>query len=783
MIRIFIGILVIAPIYSAAFAERLRFAEESDWQSWQKPGDLVLSDADGLHLRRFRKDLNAAADAHQFRHLTQKRGEVNGGIWEAKSGAATAANVLDGDLETYWQPDPADALDQWSLQIDLGRPVLAREIRLHFPAGQSAQPLRQFSVFVAAGPRIDALNDVFKFDPLYRTPKPNTETEVILPLEYATTDSTYILDGNLGLDRGRESRYRVVQYIIIEVDEKSAGAALAEVEVWAIGDNVALGTAGRGGGFLEGGRTTGAANMFDGDMDSFAILQSADGGWLNAGIWWRVDLGAVFFIDELFLYSSQLGEGLRSQVQGGNPSPAGGRFLVSDGRFAVGSGLPVPEQVDYELLVADECRPECSGVIFHSRYLFAPRKVRYLFWHEIDGQPSAGGWSLETMLFSDGYPAQVDMRSDFIDLAAVSGDGRPRVIKALHWDAELPAGTRLQLRSRAGNALMPVYTFYDKKGEELTQQRWESLPNVVKGPVDTALVVGQDWDAWSNVYQFSGESFKSASPRRYVQLEMILSSDDAEVAPRVGALEIEFEDALLQEAKGQIEPREVAPNTETLFTYRLWPHADDVDSGFDVLRIAVPVVLGSVGALRVGGVEVQPRGIERTGDSLYVFLPEVVLADSIEVEFSARVLDHAALFAVDLGLAARPGLWQSVEPVARRAHSVYLPALPARDKLVGDLSIEPPLLTPNGDGRNDEMHVRFVVYKADIALPNVGLYDMAGRKVAELAGQIEGGEYVFRWDGKDGAGARVAPGLYVCRVDLGTASARDTALRSIAVAY
>ena len=59
--------------------------------------------------------------------------------------------------------------------------------------------------------------------------------------------------------------------------------------------------------------------MFDGNMDSFALLTSAEGGWRDAGVWWRVDLGAVFFLDEIFIYFSQLGEGLRSQVQGGNP--------------------------------------------------------------------------------------------------------------------------------------------------------------------------------------------------------------------------------------------------------------------------------------------------------------------------------------------------------------------------------------------------------------------------------------------------------------------------------
>ncbi len=765
------------------FADRLRFAEEADWQSWQRPQDLVLFEGGALGLRRFHKDINAAADAPLFSHATQKRGPVSGGIWEAKSGAATAERLIDGDVQSAWKPDADDPLDQWSVQIDLGRPVLAREIRLHFADRPGARPLRQFSVFVSAGSRIDALDDLFKFDPLYRTPKPNAQTEVRLPLAYATTDSTYLLDPQRAINRAYESGYRVVQYIIIEVDEKSEDASLAEVEVLAVGDNVSLGTALRGGSFLQGGRTTGAANLFDGDMDSFAILQSAEGGWLDAGIWWRVDLGAVFFIDELFVYFSQRGEGLRSQVQGGNPSAAGGRFLVSDGRMAVGNGLPVPEQVDYDLLVEDRCRPECSGSIFHPRYLFAPRKVRYLFWHEIDDEPQASGWGLEAMLFSDGYPAQVDMRSDFIDLAAVSGDGRPRVIKALHWDAELPEGTRLQLRSRSGNALESVYAFYDRKGEVITQQSWQSLPAVLKGPVDTALVVGEDWDAWSNVYQYTGERFKSASPRRYVQLEMILSTDVPERAPQVRALEVEFEDALLHEAKGRIEPRQAEANAETDFTYTLWPRSIGADSGFDAVRLAVPGVPGAIRFVRMDGVDYADYEVQHRGDSLFVYMAEPVRGDSLQIGLQARLVDDAALFAVDLGLRARPGIWQSVEPASRRAHIVYLPAVPARAHLVGDLRIQPPLCTPNGDGRNDDVEIRFVVYKATATVPTVAIFDLSGRPVATLVGAIDRGEQRYRWDGTDDAGQRVPPGMYLCRIDAGTAAADDTVLRSIAVAY
>ena len=768
----------------AVWADALRFDSAAAWRTWQMPNDLVQIGADGgLRLTKFRKEINAVANAGDFRHPTQERGEVSGGVWEAKSNPQTADLIVDGDLETFWQPDPDDALDQWSVQLDLGRPVLARQIRLVFPDREGARPLRQFSVFVASGARIQALDDVFKFEAVYRTSKPNTETELVIPLEYLGTDSTYVLDEGRVLDLEREKRFQVVQYIIIEIDEHSPDAALAEVEVLAVGDNVSLGTAERGGSFLEGGRTTGAALMFDGNMDSFALLTSAEGGWRDAGVWWRVDLGAVFFLDEIFIYFSQLGEGLRSQVQGGNPSAAGGLFLVSDGRPAAGSGLPVPERVDYEVLVEDRCRPQCLGRLFHQRYLFAPRKVRYLLWHEIDGTAQGFGWGLETMLFSPGYPARVEMRSGFVDLATEAGDGRPKVIERLTWDADLPPQTRIQLRSRSGNALQEVYTFSDRKGDIVTEEKWNSLPKVLKGPIDTTLVVGEDWDAWSNVYQFSGETFKSASPRRFVQLEMILATDDPHVAPAVDALAIEFTDALVQEAWGQIWPRQARLNEDTRFTYTLWPGTDGQDSGFDRLRFRIPGATTGGVALRIGGEEVAPEAVRLHGDSLLVLLPHVVVADSVEVDFTARIWDNAALFALDLGMGERPGIWQSVVPSERRANIVLLPDLPVQSALVGDVKIAPVAFTPNGDGVNETVEISFMVFKAQGIQPRVQIFDVAGRLVAQPAGSEGVGRWHFRWSGRAANGALALPGMYLCRIDPGAASGSAAILRPLVLVY
>ena len=108
-----------------------------------------------------------------------------------------------------------------------------------------------------------------------------------------------------------------------------------------------------------------------------------------------------------------------------------------------------------------------------------------------------------------------------------------------------------------------------------------------------------------------------------------------------------------------------------------------------------------------------------------------------------------------------------------------LPKLTSSNQLIDDFFISPPTLTPNGDGINDQLAVRFVVLKVEGREPRVEVCDLAGRKVAVLTPVAEGLHHLLTWDGTQASGAAVEPSIYVLRVDLGA----DTVLRIIAVAY
>ena len=766
---------------TAIGAEVLRFDNAAAWSTWQMPYGLVeFGDAGQLQLIKFRKDINAVANASLFTHPTRSRGEdVPGGIWKAGSNPAAAGQVIDGDSATFWQAAESDVLDDWFVQIDLGRAVLAKEIRLTFPDQEGARPFRQFTVFTATGITSDALTDVFIYRPVYLTTQPNQDTSISIPLTFGLQDSSQVVDPNLNIDPADIAHYRLVQYINFNVEAIDPEGALAEIEVIAVGDNISLGTLRRGS-VLNGLTARGNESILDADMNTGnAIIPTAYEGrvrsWQEQGTWFYIDLGATFWIDDLFLYTLSPREGTVGSLAG---APRGFNFLHSDGTRLISSELPTPEAFDFTTLI-DQPDLETKRYL---RYAFRPRPIRYLFWHPHTTQNWASRWS-ELMLFSPGHPAQVVLRSAFINLGEAAGDGRPKVINKLSWDADLPPGTRIKLRSRSGNTQREVYAFHNKIGEDITEEKWLSSPKVLRGPVDTTVVVSEDWDEWSEEYTFSGAAFKSQSPRRFAQLEMILSTDDPAVAAKVTALSIEYEDALLLGALGRIEPRNALPNEDTRFTYAVLPASDGEDSGFDLMRFALSAAASDI-AVQIGGMTVKPSFVDSRADSLYIGLPFAVTSDSVQISFTTRVVRNATLFGLDLGSSERPGIWQSVEAMTRHANIVMLPALTRANRLIDALLLSSPVLTPNGDDVNDEIEIRFVAFKVENGTPQIQIFDLAGRPVAQLATPtVQGVTYAFIWSGRNVAGNLVAPGAYLLRIDLRTDAGEDTVLRTIAVSY
>ncbi|MBT4976564.1 MAG: hypothetical protein HOL51_13205 [Gemmatimonadetes bacterium] len=754
-------ILTCCGVLLDAEAEELRFDSAEAWRVWHIPAGVVEFDAEGaLRLQRFERQVNAVGDAGAYRHQTKEREIVRGGIWQVRSNRAAAVRAIDGDMQTIWQPDPADGARNWLIEIDLGRVVLAQEVVVRFPDRPGARPFRQFKIFTSDGRRFRGRSDdIFIHQEVYSTSLPNRQTEIRIPLAYERADTLQALDASV--DLAAVGAFLPVQYVRLEADALSEDAALAEIEVMAVVGNVAPGAAARGGGLRSGEQARSMENAVDGDMDTQVAFRRGiiAESWRASSMWMQLDLGATFWVDRVFL----------------SPMRAGFGLTLAQRFFAEG------ENAGLQPLLPNG---ETSSGYSHFYYAFAPRKIRHLIVHALDGLSWGGGVG-ELMVYAIGHPAEVVLRSDFIDLGQVAGDNRQKAVAGMSWDAELPPGTRIRLRSRSGNSLRQEYAFYDRKGEIISQLSWTNLPKVLRGPIDSTVVTGGDWDEWSNIYQVSGEPFKSVTPARLLQLEAILSTENPQVTPVLRSLSLDFSDALVQRAQGRILPRQAAPNQSVRFSYGLWPSGDGQDRGFDRLRMEVPgpIAVEAV-TVAVGGKRVTPVEVRVEADSLlFITLPAPVRNDSVRIGFAVGVLRNATVFSLHLGDTRRSDIWQFVNPIERYADVVFLPELIGRDKLIGNLEVYPAVFSPNNDGINDTVEIRFAILKAQVAQPQVKIRDLAGRLIAELARDGHRGVVAYRWDGRDARGLVVAPGLYLFDVDLRAESGDGRAVRSVAVVY
>ena len=746
----------------------------ADWELWTYPSGVVVLDEDGsIGLKRYRKTINAVGNATEFEYESKDaKGLVPGGIRNAGSNLGMADRVIDGDPETWWRPSAADELGDWWLEVDLGRVVLANQVRIIFPDSAGVKPFRNFSVYVSEGSRTSLRNDIFQYTRIGATIRPNTDS--VIEYELRTVDPGAATGANLVTRDTLD--FAAVQYVRFVADETHADAALAEIEVWTPGDNVALGTVERGGVIEAGTNAENSAAVADGSMNywwSVTAEKTSAGDWMMAGGWYEWDLGATFWLDRLVSieYPQYFG------VSGaGNSKQYGFAFYTTDGSTLSGlAGERIESNYDYQLLTEVENLKEPRRLKFDLQ--FSPRKVRSIFYHVIpsiqaSGDPRNLFFKLfEHVLYGEGYPAGVEMTSDYLDLGGVKN------ITSVDWSADAPPGTRVEIRSRTGDTFEIEVHYYTKAGKEITIDLWNKLPKSQKLTPVEIRQPGSDWSGWSRAYAHSGEAFLSPSPRNYVQLQVQLFSDDPEAAARLRAISFQYDEPLFKEGvTGRILPREAPFDSLQSFSYLLRPGISAGDTGFDQILISVPGPVEEV-KVRIGEQEVEPAGVEMSGDSLKVELPQLVRRDSVEVRFQSRLVETTTQFNAWV-VHSRTGVRQGIKPADLKATTVYVPAVAALGGLLRHLEITPSLITPNDDGVNDRMAVRLVVAKV-LNDPEVEIFTLGGQRLRVLHLLDEG----YGWDGRDEADDRVPPGVYICRIRVPADAGDETVYRIISVAY
>ena len=339
--------------------DRVEVQTRTHWQAWDFPTDMVeISPTGTIKSKYIQSPHNAVLDAENFTYGINAAhralydnsfdadGEIlaRGGIKKALSNGHLASRMIDGDEESFWEPDPLDPLETWVLEIDLGRLVSAPSLVLRF--AEEGDPFLQFRVHSAAGQnpfgtadRSGALDYIL----VGGTTQPNRDQRLfefdLEPVGVHAEGWTgrmvqYVRIAVTGSNKGRAELIAATDYEALapadrgeveyvwkiadeerlvsearyqELPEEQRGGIryyrrerprLAEVEVWTVGQNISLGLIERGGSVHDVNPNASPELAFDGNMRTewagvvYDITgETAEWGLLN------IDLGAHFRVE------------------------------------------------------------------------------------------------------------------------------------------------------------------------------------------------------------------------------------------------------------------------------------------------------------------------------------------------------------------------------------------------------------------------------------------------------------------------------------------------------
>ena len=500
------------------------------WEHWQSAANTVRITDDGVRPVFIRKSTRLQTGRGEVVvpgvNAVRNAARFGGGIRAAGSNDAGAAALTDGSPDTYWEPDTSAPLEDWWVQIDLGRTVSATRIVLVFVEEDLGDPFLQFKVTTSQGEvnigpmlyrtrfttnRPVKRERVFEIDLTRQLPTKWPDAtggftgDVIRYVGVAATDSDYDRARKVSraeYERLPDERRGTVEYyrrdpsgrerLLLAREHWDAlegtGAQgsvvyyrrelprLAEVEVWTVGDNIGTGVLERGGSVTSVENNGAEGTLVDGDFFGQVLYWPARGGYnaerllpsepADSERSLIIDLGGAFFLDNIRV----LQIAARALTK---PFPQY-RIQLSDGSTHAGGSLAWTTVGRFRNAAASSASSSSTRhQQIYNNFRFPLTRARYFaftyrMFPNVEEVRAADTFALsEIQFFGEGYMPETRVSSVFGGDSPFIELGRtPRNLASIEWDADLPPGTDLILQTRTGDAVESVTHYSKKNGEE-----------------------------------------------------------------------------------------------------------------------------------------------------------------------------------------------------------------------------------------------------------------------------------------------------------------------------
>ncbi len=339
----------------------------------------------------------------------------------------------------------------------------------------------------------------------------------------------------------------------------------------------------------------------------------------------------------------------------------------------------------------------------------------------------------EIEVFGVGYVSEGFIEGSFAPSMLVN-------VGQIRWQAERPERTSIEMQVRGATA-------------EGAEEPWGRV---------TAHTEGE--------FFYSGD--EPVAPLAY---RARLTNSAPFVSPALKRIAIDYDPVLVAQ---QLLAEVVVSNSlrkgeEAALIYRVEITAGVDDYGVDLLRIQGPLL--SVTAVRVDGRELVPTESYTWGSTPDREGMLIALAPSEQINAMATVeIEGQALFVRDktaMRFAAgnkaqgdRDGYvnWQQGQEMPGATWTVLAAGTPLQ--LLSEVQVEPRPFSPFAD---EYARFAFVVGNIEEGREVVlKIYNLTGRSIRQLAQMGSARTYQFEWDGRDGSGRVVEPGLYLYEVGI-----------------